>query len=392
MISSISTNSEYPAEGKIWSFFNPVEITIGRGCRNKLIDRLTALSLLVVTTKRGRKQFSEDFILKNIEKNNNIIWIDSVQENPSVDDLQEIIDVLSGRKFDAVIGFGGGSSIDSAKAINVALAPECLGKDLRQLLEEPALHAHANPSRLFTIPTTSGTGSEVTPFATLWDYQKKKKLSLASKAVWPTAAFVDPALTDSLPENSTLATGLDAINQAAESIWNKNANPITLAYAQRALQLGFESLPRLMNGIASELDRDQMAEASLLAGLAISHTRTALCHSISYPITAHFNVPHGLACAFTMVSVLKCNLQEDDGRFEYLAIALTGTNNIKNLVCRFEILLKKLNVRLRIKEYIPSIDELLAFEPQMLTSGRFDNNLVKIENIKDILIDSWGIN
>lgn len=381
---------KYDFKKGCWDYFNPVEVVFGRGCRHKLTDRLLGLSLLIVTTRRGRRQFTEDAALKTILSSNLITWVDNVRENPGLDDLQIIVNSLEGIKLDAIIAFGGGSAIDAAKIINVALTSGCLGNDLFQLLDQPALHANANPLKLYAVPTTSGTGSEVTPFATLWDYRNKRKMSLAGRAVWPTVAFVDAALADSLPIESTLTTGLDAINQAAESIWNKNANPITMAYAQRALRLGFESLPRLMNGAASELDRDKMAEASLLAGLAISQTRTALCHSISYPLTAHFNVPHGLACAFTMTSVLKCNLQKEDGRFERLAVYLTGRSDLDDLICCFEKLQSDVQISKNFKKYVSSVEDLFALESQMLTPGRSDNNLAEVDNVRDILVDSWN--
>ena len=133
-----------------------------------------------------------------------------------------------------------------------------------------------------------------------------------------------------------------------------------------------------------------MAEASVLAGLAISHTRTALCHSISYPLTAHFGVPHGLACAFTMPYVLKYNLSADDGRFKDLSFALTGSENVEILVECFESLHETLNVRNRVKSMIPSLNELLALEAEMYTPGRSDNNLLNVDNVYELLRQSWG--
>ena len=105
-----------------------------------------------------------------------------------------------------------------------------------------------------------------------------------------------------------------------------------------------------MEGKGDTVERDQMAEASLLAGLAISHTRTALCHSISYPLTAHFGIPHGLACAFTMPAVCKLNLTADDGRFTSLAQALTGKSEPQALYDIFVELNEKLAVAQQVKK------------------------------------------
>lgn len=373
-----------------WRFYNPVELNIGRGCREGLSQRLSGRSILIVSTQRGRRQLTGDPVLSPLLTRNEVHWIDNVRENPGLSDLQAQIDRLAACHFNSVVAFGGGSVMDAAKVLNAALAPECRKHPLSELLDDPGLHADARPAPLYTVATTSGTGSEVTPFATVWHHEIKKKLSLAGPAIWPTAAYVDAALTDSVPVGVTISTGLDAINQAAESIWNRNANCITLAHATRALQLGFAALPALAKGEGGQLARDQMAEASLCAGLAISHTRTALCHSISYPLTAHFGVPHGLACAFTMPAVLRYNLEAEDGRFSQLALALTGRPDTDGLIDMLDRLHDELQVRERVREFLPSVQALLDLEAEMYTPGRADNNLHPIDGVKAILLASWG--
>jgi len=367
-----------------------VKLTVGRGCRQALVDQLFGHTLLIVTTQRGRRQFSSDALLGSLVGQNTILWVDNVQENPGLTDLQAEIKRLAGESFDAVIAFGGGSSMDAAKALNVSLAPGCRDYSLHELLAEPERHANAQPKPLYTVPTTSGTGSEVTPFATVWHHEIRKKLSLAGPGVWPTAAFVDAGLADSVPLAATISTGLDAINQAAESLWNRNANPITMDYAIRALQLGLAALPQLANGKGGTAARDQMAEASLLAGLAISHTRTALCHSISYPITAHFGVSHGLACAFTMPAVLRHNLRAEDGRFAHASLVLTGSSDLDGLVACFDQLHELMEVRERVTARIPNLDDLLSLEGEMFTPGRADNNLADVTSLSCILESAWA--
>lgn len=372
-----------------WEFYNPVKLTVGRGCRQTLVGQLVGQTLLLVTTPRGRRQITQDALLGDLVTSNTILWVDSVRENPGLTDLQAEIKRLADESFDAVVAFGGGSAMDAAKVLNVALSAECQGHTLHELLLHPQIHANAIPKPLYTVTTTSGTGSEVTPFATVWHHENKQKLSLAGPAVWPSAAFVDAELTDSVPIVATISTGLDAINQAAESIWNKNANSITLSYASRALQLGFAALPQLATGKGEEEARDQMAEASLLAGLAISHTRTALCHSMSYPITAHFGVPHGLACAFTMPAVLRHNLQAEDGRFAHVAQMLTGKPDLDGLITCFEQLHADMQVHEQVAVKIPTLDALLALEGEMFTPGRADNSLQPVQKLSGLLKSSW---
>ena len=373
-----------------WQFYNPVKIYAGRGSRVQLVEQLNNQALLIVTTVRGKTQFLEDSILSEVIKNNQVTWIDSVKENPGLTDLQAEIDQLDNLAVDAVIAFGGGSAMDAAKALRLGLAVQGKHK-LAELLAHPALHKEAQQVPLYALPTTAGTGSEVTPFATVWHHEIHKKLSLAGDNVFPSVAIVDAELTDSLPTKVTLSTGLDAINQAVESVWNKNANSITLALATRSLKLGLKALPLLVKGEGGQRERDQVAEASLLAGLAISHTRTALCHSISYPLTAHFGVPHGLACAFTMPEVCKLNLTADDGRFTALAQALTGEPNPEKLYDIFVELNENLKITVKVKSYIPSLESLLALQNKMYDPSRAGNNLAEIQeaNIENILASAW---
>jgi alcohol dehydrogenase len=371
-----------------WQSYNPVHIHFGRGCRNLLIERLSGRHCLVVTSRRGHRQICDDAILGVFANQPQIKWLDNVCSNPDIEHLQSDIDDLVDSRFDAIVGFGGGSALDSAKALAIALSFKRENISLSELLNNGVLHQDVKPLPLFAVPTTAGTGSEVTPFATIWDHQQKKKLSLAGPQVFPHTAIIDPALSLGLPLDIMLSTGLDAINQAAESIWNKNATPVTIAYATRALQLGLEALPEL---VADQQNHDrctQMAECSLFAGMAISQTRTALCHSISYPLTAHFDVPHGLACAFTMPEVLRLNLQVDDGRFRLLKRAL----GVLSLQQTFDDLNERLEVVRRVKSYVGEIAGLHLVINEMVTPGRADNCLaeVNVDIIREILDAAWS--
>jgi alcohol dehydrogenase len=371
-----------------WVYYNPVRFHFGSGCRRFLLEELQNKRCLIVVSQRGRRQMWDDPILTTLVRRPENRWVDTVKSNPDINDLQAEIDQLRGSHFDAVIGFGGGSALDSAKAFAVMLSTQMEGVALAQAVINPELFAGLDSLPMYAVPTTAGTGSEVTPFATIWDHDNHTKLSLAGTEVFPHTAIVDPELTYSLPQEMTLYTGLDAINQAAESIWNKNATPITIGNATRALRLGLDALPKLVESRGdSWSERAQMAECSLLAGLAISQTRTALCHSISYPISAHFGVPHGLACAFTMPAVLALNLECDDGRFRELEKNL-GLSSILHAV---EALSARLGVIQRLKDYVHNFEDLEALTREMYTPNRADNNLAPVEShtIEEVLRAAW---
>jgi len=373
---------------EIWSHHNPVRIHFGRGCRGGLIEILADQQALIVCSPRGRQQLESDPMLGPALNSNYLVWMDMVEKNPDLHRLQDKVNGLSDVQVNCVIAFGGGSAIDSAKVLALALSPIARCHSLQELLDDAPEYPAGASLPLYALPTTAGTGSEVTPYATVWNHALRRKLSLAGPAVYPHTAFVDPELSDSVPYDSTLNTGLDAINQAAESIWNRNMTPMSEVLAHRALQLGMTALPRLLNDLENPNLRDIMAEVSLLAGLAISQTRTSLCHSISYPLTAHFGVPHGLACAFTMPAVLRHNLKADDGRFGRLAKVFSNHFDDKSetLIQRFDTLNQQLNVAEQVRKMIGSLDKLIELRDQMYTLGRVDNvlssiNLISLENI-----------
>ena len=281
----------------------------------------------------------------------------------------------------------------NSRTVSLALCKELHEFSLAELISDPRIHKNVKLPPLYTIPTTAGTGGEVTPFATIWDHAKFQKLSLSGPSVFANTAIIDPVLTYDLPEKDTIFTGLDAINQAMESIWNVNATSFTIDLATRSLKLGFESLPDLMNGSNCKAKREMMAECSLLAGLAISQTRTALCHSISYPLTVHFNVPHGLACAFTMPIILRHNLLLDDGRFQVLVKQLIGEDaTTVDLSKLFDNLHKDNEVCLKVREKVKNKNKLLNLIPEMRTPGRADNSLLNTNNdtLISIIEESWN--
>lgn len=367
-------------------YFNPVNIKFGRGSRHELVKDLSQRTNLIVTSQRGRVQINEDSILKSLSKNPNNYWVDNISANPDVNFLQSIINKLSSNNFDAVIGFGGGSVIDSAKVLSVALKNKNLDIKLIDLINNLNIVNSIDPIPVYAVPTTSGTGSEVTPFATVWDRELHKKLSLTGDSVYPYKAIVDP---DLLIQNQTnevaISTSLDALNQAAESIWNNNMTSFSEMIATRALT---KSIPNIGLADATKAQVSDLSEAALLAGLAISQTRTALCHSISYPLTSHFGIPHGYACAFTMPHVLRLNMKSDDERFNRLKNNL----NVDSLVKTFDDLYNKLNVNHTVKKYISNEEDLYKFIEEMYTPERANNNLayVDFKIIKQILVDSWN--
>ena len=376
-----------------WTHYCPVSIQFGRGCRSNLLPVLEKRSCLIVTSAGGRCRLENDPTLSTALKNPKHYWVASVRENPDLKDLQKIIDETENFDIETIIAIGGGSVIDTGKVLALALSELLYGQPLTQFINNGSDYDWGTSIPLHVLPTTAGTGSEVTPYATIWDHDLKKKMSLSGPAIYPSFAYVDPELTDDLPREVTLSTGLDAINQAAESIWNKNMTPVTEILAQHALLIGTGALPKLMDEPLNKTARDKMAQASLLAGLAISQTRTSICHSISYPITARFGVRHGIACAFTMPSIMKLSMSVDDDRWLRLKEKLQITKGQCNqeLVNVFIDLNESLSVREIVQSKVERLDELLILTEKMKTPERASNALFDVTDtlVSDVIKESW---
>lgn len=228
--------------------------------------------------------------------------VDQIEPNPSLSMLERVCVPLQDiDAFDVVVALGGGSVIDSAKFL---AAGHGLFGPVRDYLETGA--EIGRPSLPFiAIPTTAGTGSDLTKWATIWDPETDRKLSLNRPDLYAEAVLVDPIVTASLPWGTTLASGLDALSHALESIWNINANPVTRTFATAAARDIVIALPRLQNDLGDMDARVLMARGATNAGLAFSNTQTALAHNISYPITLRHGIAHGIACSFSLPEIME---------------------------------------------------------------------------------------
>jgi phosphonate metabolism-associated iron-containing alcohol dehydrogenase len=359
-----------------WTFHNPVQIHFGKGCVAKVIAALPYRRMLLVTSAGMSRRGTARWLVESVAGAITEVF-DGVLPNPEMAALDAFAVRYRQRGLEAIVALGGGSALDTAKVLSVLLGtPADFTLRTHFLEKRPIPEAPHVP--VIAIPTTAGTGSEVTPFATVWDSAATKKYSLADIRMFPRFALVDPELTIDMPWEVRLATGLDALCQALESVWNRNATPLTTGFATRAAGLAWHALQEGEQFGQSAAQRSAMMEASLLAGLAISQTRTALCHSMSYPITARFGLPHGLACAFTMPAVLRYNLGVDDGRLAELARHLQYADAAA-LADAMAALLRNLQVPRLVSPAIGGLAQLQDLIPEMVTPGRADNNLRPVE-------------
>lgn len=386
------------------SFHLPTRVSFGRGVRATLATLLAGRRCLVLTSAAGRTRLMSDDVLGPILREAAAQWIDTVTANPTVAALDALVAEARARgwRHDAIVAIGGGSVLDAAKALAAGLALD--GAALAAIARDPSGLAGQSIAPLVALPTTSGSGSEVTPVSVLWHRTPgggprgdrddgPAKVSLAHPRLYPSHAIVDPALTDALPPDQTRATGLDAFNQAAESIWNRNANAFTLPLATRAMVLAWRALPTLQHEPHDRAARDALAEASLLAGAALGQTRTVACHALSYPLTDRYGVTHGLACAFTMAAVAQHMLVADDGRLAALATALLGsTAGAETLPVALAGFLDRLGVATQVRAAVGSHEALLALVPEVELPERGGNGLRDVDRAarERILSAAWA--
>ena len=355
-----------------WGYFNPVRIACAPGACLRLGEHV-AFERMVLVTSPGFRKRGLVGRLADILGGRLVGVVDDVKPNPGVLDIDRQAAEIRGLNPDAIVGLGGGSSMDTAKGLARLLA-QPPGTTLAAHFRDGATLVSVPALPVVAIPTTAGTGAEVTPFGTVWDFERAKKYSVAGDDLYPVTAILDPELTLGLPLDVTVSSGLDAISHALESTWNRNATPVTLGLATKSLQLSIPALPRLKDDPNDIQARRAMMEASLLAGLAISQTRTALAHSISYPLTARFDVPHGIACSFTLPALADFNSVVDDGRLHDLARAL-GFNDMAGLADGLRTLFQRVDILRSLRACIPDMDVIVGLAGEMITPGRADNNL-----------------
>jgi alcohol dehydrogenase len=356
-----------------WDWENPVPVVAGAGLLERVDVVGSGRRVAIVTTAGAARRGELAKLQVAIGDHETLVW-DRVTPNPSLLDLDAAIQSLRKAAPDVVVALGGGSAIDSGKVIVAGLRAQ--GVSLRELVSAGAPTTRGSIS-FVAIPTTSGTGSEVTPFATVWDTERKVKMSLAGRSVFPDLAVLDSVATLGAPRLVTVASGLDALSQACESVWNRNANPVTMAFALEGARLALEALPRVVADPADLSARTTMMRASLLSGLAISRTRTAISHSISYPLTAHFGIAHGIACSYTLPRVLGHFAASDDGRLSDLARAL-GETSIQGAVDRLKTLLNEMDVGAELSATTVSISAVRGLRDELMTPGRGDNTFVPL--------------
>jgi len=278
-----------------------------------------------------------------------------------------------------LVAIGGGSTIDVAKAISATFplfetAPPTL-EQITAVIKEKSYRGKSGGIDIIAIPTTAGTGSEVTKWATIWDSNKQQKFSIDDLSLYPKQTLIVPELTYSAPKKLVLSTGLDALCHALEAFWAKPSNPVIKDVATIAALQIRQSLKNALKNPVDKEARTGMSRGATLAGIAFSNTRTTACHSISYPITMMYGVDHGFACALTLAQVAEINKAKvpEISRMleEVFGCSENGLRTWLDDVCG-EI------QPLRLSSFGIKADDIPKIAQAAFTAGRMDNNPVDI--------------
>ncbi len=300
-----------------WEYLQPVTIRFGEGVVAQLGDVAGSMNC-----KKGLL-VSDPFFMtsglaqKIVDGSEGVLAgiYSKISPNPEVVEVDACAQMIRENGFDFLVALGGGSALDCAKAAGSV----CFTQDSIRSYHGTGVAMPQQHLPLIAIPTTSGTGSEVTCVSVLSDHELGKKGPIVSNGFYPTIALIDPELTYTLPPYMTASTGIDVLCHAVEGFWSVGHQPICDALALHATKLVFRYLRAAVSDPGDKVARSKMAEASVIAGLAFTLPKTTSSHACSFPLTNLLHIPHGEACGLTLDYFARINADAQDGRIHDFA-------------------------------------------------------------------------
>ncbi|OZG69662.1 iron-containing alcohol dehydrogenase family protein [Bifidobacterium eulemuris] len=304
----------------LWDYEQPVTIRFGCGRVTEIADVAESHGWengLIVSSEHFVRDGTTDRLIEASNGRLTAAFSD-FSPNPDVAEVDDCAAVIRARGHGFVVAMGGGSAMDLAKAAaSIALTDDSIADYHGTGKAMPVDHLP-----LIAVPTTAGTGSEVTCVAVLTNRKLGRKAPIVSSGFFPSVAIVDPELTVSVPPKVTASCGMDVLSQAIEGYWSKGHQPICDACAVHAAGLVFDYLPRAVADGSDLQAREKMCEASLIAGLAFTLPKTTSSHACSFPLTNIHGIPHGEACGLTLDWFVRVNKNAQSGRVQHFARTL----------------------------------------------------------------------
>lgn len=345
-----------------------IEVSFSKGAILTLKKKPAFEKALVVTTINGKKRFLKSGLSQDVL--DKCFIVDTVELNPSVDSLNKLYHEVKKISFDVIIGFGGGSALDSARVLKAMIESDC---ELPELIDQKDF---SDSVKLVQIPTTAGTGSDMVQGATIWDKKSNKKLSLSHPSLYADLAIIDWLLMKDVPLKQSVFSGLDAFSHALESYWSKPATTETREHSVKSIAYIIKGLKLLHKNNQDLNAREELAKGAFEACFAFGQTRTASAHSISYPLTLHLGIPHGLSSSFSLPALFENHYKNNPDIFESIYKQLQISFGQEDVVEAFYVFYKDLKIDEYLKEYktkdIKVIERLVQ---QSYTKGRMDNDI-----------------
>lgn len=364
----------------------PTQLVFDNGAVEQIKQYVKGNSLLIV---------SDSFLFKNgtAEKIagftgiSKVAYFSDVEPNPSCQTIDRAAKVARENEVDVVIGLGGGSAMDASKMVACLVDNPGSIFDYYSSGQSPLMPRKA---QLICIPSTAGTGSEVTNIGVYTNKETGIKMPFASAYFWPDIALIDPELTYTLPTVMSATTGMDAFCHAIEAYWSINANPISDALSVSVLKLILENIETACKDPQNIDARKNMSLASAMAGISFSQTKTTAIHAVSFPLTTDFGVSHGMACCITLPAFTKFSYSGNQEKMDYLMKILgfthidTFVESIKTIMTNIglPVTLSALNVNEGDLHHIVEVSmkaPLINFSPVKIT----EDNLFEL--LKSIL-------
>ena len=388
------------------------------------LEKMPDIERAFIVTDPGMVQFGYvDKILYHLRKRDVHVHCEifsEVESDPSFDTVNKGLELMNNFKPDVIIALGGGSAIDAAKGMWLFYEhPDADPEGMKLKFMDIRKRTYKFPklgqkAKMVAIPTTSGTGSEVTSFAVITDKNLNKKYPLADYELTPDVAIVDPDLVMSLPKSITADTGMDVLTHSIEAYVSNMASDYTDGLSEKAIELVFKYLKEAYDNGDNKLAREKMHNASTIAGMAFTNAFLGINHSLAHKIGAEFHLPHGRINAILLPYVIKYNSSKPTKfvsfpKYEYFIAdekyaeiskkmgfkADTKEEAIKSLITEVQKLNEQLNLPKSFKdagideqEFLAKVDMLAdrAFEDQCTTANP---RLPLVEELKQILLDSY---
>ena len=306
-------------------YYMPTRVFFSTEALTQAKDHILSLGCkaLIVTGKNSARLSGALEEIQQLLQEGDVSWkiFDRVSENPTLDTVMEGVTELVLADCDFVIGIGGGSPLDTAKAIALVAANRVDRDNIYNV------NCYTKVLPLMAIPTTSGTGSEVTQYSVLTDPKTQKKAGFGSELAFPKLAIMDPRYTLSMNQSVTLNTGVDALSHLLEGIYSNKRNPMIFPFIFNGIKAIYENLPIVISDPRNLQARSEMMRASFCGGMVIAHSSTTLQHSIGYPLTSIYGVPHGLANGIVMRGIMELYYPSIKKELDALFAALNITQS-----------------------------------------------------------------